>query len=83
MWALRKEGKGWVLSIAHWSYNYKKAAEAGPDFSLAKKPVFLQGSAGVGLHKDTTATWWSLHNPDHVAQQPHRALSGPSHHAVL
>lgn len=45
-----------VLSITHGSDNYKKAAEARPDFSLVKKPVFLQGFAGVGLHKDTTAT---------------------------
>lgn len=45
-----------MLSITHGSDNYKKAAEARPDFSLVKKPVFLQGFAGVGLHKDTTAT---------------------------
>lgn len=45
-----------MLSITHQSDNYKKAAEAGPDFSLAEKPVFLQGFEGVGLHKDTTAT---------------------------
>lgn len=44
-----------MLSVTYRSENYEKAVQADPDFSLARKP-FSRVFAGVGLHKEATAT---------------------------
>ena len=44
-----------MLNVTYRSENYEKAVQADPGFSPGRKPSF-QGFAGVGLHKEATAT---------------------------